>query len=347
MIANFKIKSLLDEPTISTMINDYTAGKKEIKVTIGVLSAGETTYKVFGMNSDELNSVEYDYEIGSISKTFTTSILCKAITENRIKLDDPISTYLPLPSGNFYPTILSLATHTSGYGEYPFDVSTLSEKELETISQNLYEKRVNIYQGINRTDILNNIKGHIIKDETYSWEYSNFSIAVLGTVLGEVYDSPFSTLATEFIKNDLGLTKTRLGNGTGNLNNYWSWNEDDAYIATGGIISTVTDLLKYGQLHLKNSPEYLSLSHETYINFENEGLSMGLGWIIAPDTGYLWHNGGTSSYTSFIGIDKEHQNVVIVLSNYPEGTDSKDQGALDVLGFTLLYALQRGESGCW
>ena len=70
---------------------------------------------------------------------------------------------------------------------------------------------------------------------------------------------------------------------------------------------------------------------------------MGLGWIIDPETGYLWHNGGTSSYTCFLGIDKEHGTVVVILSNYPEIDDSKDDGALDILGYTLLDRLGKGE----
>lgn len=70
---------------------------------------------------------------------------------------------------------------------------------------------------------------------------------------------------------------------------------------------------------------------------------MGLGWIIGPETNYLWHNGGTSSYQSFLGIDKENKTVVVVLSNYPEKDESKDQGTLDIIGFLLLNSLSSSD----
>lgn len=333
-----------DVASISSMIETYTKNKSDVKLTIGVLKSGKINYKVWGADSKELEPVQYEYEIGSVSKTFTTSMLCKAMNDGLINLDDSISKYLPLDSGTFYPTIKSLATHTSGYGEYPFDDSTLSKKELEMIDKNFYEKRLNIYQGINQAEILDKIKAHRLKDKPYNWEYSNFGIAVLGTVLSHVYDTSFKVLAENFIKDDLGLVETRLGNGTGNLNNYWTWNEDDTYFAAGGIVSTVTDLLKYAQMHLKDSPDYLALSHKTYQTFEKDGFSMGLGWIIDPETGYLWHNGGTSSYKSFLGIDKEHQTAVVILSNYPTKDDEEEEDALDILGYMLLDRLGNEDS---
>ena len=96
-------------------------------------------------------------------------------------------------------------------------------------------------------------------------------------------------------------------------------------------------------MHLTDSPEYLALSHKAHKTFDEEGLNMGLGWIIDPTTGFLWHNGGTSSYTSFIGIDKTCETVVVILSNYPEKDGSEDDGALDTLGFELLDRLSSSE----
>ncbi|MGE4213190.1 MAG: serine hydrolase domain-containing protein [Anaerotignaceae bacterium] len=325
--------------SISSMIETYTTDKRDVKLTIGVLKADEINYKLYGYNGKELTPVEYEYEIGSISKTFTASMLSKAIADGHINLNDSISKYLSLESNTFYPDILSLATHTSGYGEYPFDSSTLSDEELNMVNENFYEKKQNIYQGINAADILEDIQLHVLKEESYGWEYSNFGYAVLGTVLGDVYSTTFKSLSENYIKNDLGLMKTRLGNGTGDMNSYWAWNDDDTYFAAAGIVSTVTDLLKYGEMHLNDSPNYLALSHEVYETFEDDGISMGLGWIIDPESGYIWHNGGTSSYTSFLGIDKEHKTVVVILSNYPEKDDTKDDGAVDILGYTLLNSL--------
>lgn len=331
------------ETSPMSMIEAYTAGKPDVRLTIGMAKSGKTGFYVFGADSERLQPAEYDYEIGSISKTFTASMLSKAISEGRIHLEDPISKYLPLESGVLYPTVRSLATHTSGYGEYPFDSSSLSKKELKAIENDFYEKKLNIYRGINRTVLLEKIKNRKLKNKAYGWEYSNFGMAVLGEVLGEVYGVSFKQLAERFIA-ELGLTATRLGDGTGDLNHYWKWNEDDAYFAAGGIVSTVRDLLKYGQMHLDDSPAYLALSHQPYQTFRNDGFSMGLGWILDLEQGYIWHNGGTSSSSSFLGIDQAHHSVVVILSNDSTQDADKNEDMLDTLGFTLLDRL-RAEDG--
>lgn len=332
-----------NETSVTSMIHEYTKDKSDLQLTIGVLKAGKKNFKVFAVDAKELVPVEYEYEIGSISKTITTSILCKAVADGLIDLDSPVSNYIPLDMDTFYPTVLSLAIHTSGYGEYPFSTNELSQEELEKIDYEFYENKTNIYQGINRLDILEMLKTHVIQDKSYDWEYSNFGIAVLGTILGDVYDTSYKELAEDFINHDLGLNQTRLGNGTGNLTDYWTWNDDDTYLAAGGFVSTVTDLLKFGQMHLKESPDYLAYSLKPYQTFKEDGFSMGLGWIIDPETNYIWHNGGTSSYQSFLGIDKEHKTVVVVLSNYPTIEGDKED-VLDLLGYSLLDSLSDSDT---
>ncbi len=344
LIKNYFADDWRNGVSIPSMIENYTEDKREIKLTIGILQDDQLNFKVFGTKSEVLEPVEYEYEIGSVSKTFTASMLCKAINDGQIDLDAPVSRYLSLDSNTFYPTVLSLATHTSGYGEYPFDSSTLSKEELERVDKNFYEKKRNIYQGIHHSDVLKEIEGYRLKNKAYDWEYSNFGIAVLGTVLEDVTGISFRQLVDGFVSKDLGLTHTRIGNGQGNLSYYWNWDDEDAYIAAAGVVSTVTDMLKYGQMHLNDTPDYLVLSHKTRQVFEEEGISMGLGWIIDPEKGYLWHNGGTSSCTSFLGIDKENGTAVVILSNYPERDDTRDDGVLDLLGYTLLDSLGKGES---
>ena len=63
----------------------------------------------------------YDYEIGSISKTFVGLMLSKAIEDNKINLNSSISEYLALDKDRYYPTIERLITHTSGYKSHYFN----------------------------------------------------------------------------------------------------------------------------------------------------------------------------------------------------------------------------------
>ena len=328
-------KQSKDSPAIR-VIKEYTKGKSNVKLTIGLLKRGEINYMVYGEGGKVLEPVEYDYEIGSISRVFTSSILCKAISEGKINLEDSIAKFLPLDEGSHYPNILSLATHTSGYGGYPLNAPTLTEEQVKELDTRFYEKRQNIYRGIDQKEMMKRIKEHVIKEKNYGWESSDFGVSVLGMVLGKVYDSSFRQLAKDFIRHDLGLTHTRMGDGSGNLSNYWVWNHSDAYMASEGMVSTVTDLLKYSRMQLGNTPKYLSLSHKTYMTFQDKGLAMGLGWMINPKTGYLWHNGRTSSYTSFLGINSQNKSAVVILSNYPSKEGEEEGKILDKLGNMLL-----------
>jgi len=103
------------------MIAYKTKNNEDAVITIGIIKDGKSNYVVYGEDGSILKSREHIYEIGSITKTFTTSILCKAISEDKIDFDDTIDEYIKLPQKDYYPTIKSLVTHTSGYRNYYFE----------------------------------------------------------------------------------------------------------------------------------------------------------------------------------------------------------------------------------
>ena len=51
---------------------EYCRSNKSTKISVAVIGNGEITYRIYGKNGEETNI--YDYEIGSISKTFDGSI---------------------------------------------------------------------------------------------------------------------------------------------------------------------------------------------------------------------------------------------------------------------------------
>ena len=94
----------------SSEMIDYTLkNNKNAIISIAVYDENGITYNVYGA---EYN-LNFDYEIGSITKTFTAMLISKAIDEGRINLDDNISNYLELEN-RYYPTIEEIITHTSG-----------------------------------------------------------------------------------------------------------------------------------------------------------------------------------------------------------------------------------------
>ena len=106
---------------------EYTTGDKpDAVITVGIIKDGQVSYKVYGENGQELPPELHTYEIGSLTKTFTAALICKAEREGNLELPATIDRYLQLPEGNAYPTVEELLTHTSGYKGYYFEKPMIS-----------------------------------------------------------------------------------------------------------------------------------------------------------------------------------------------------------------------------
>jgi len=97
------------------LIGKMIKGRKFIKLNVGLIIGDQIILKTFNENGE----IDYEnniYEIGSITKTFTASLLSKYIHENKMKLDDSLQKYISeLDLDRHYPSLRHLATHTAGY----------------------------------------------------------------------------------------------------------------------------------------------------------------------------------------------------------------------------------------
>jgi CubicO group peptidase (beta-lactamase class C family) len=295
---------------------DYTLNDNEDGViSIGIIKNGKKSITVYGENSVLLNNTNHIYEIGSLTKTFTTSLLSKAISEGKLSLDDSIDKFLTLDEKEYYPTIRRLVTHTSGYDSYYFEKPMIMN----------FLNHQNDYYGITKDMIIKRINKINLIDIDYDFKYSNFGLSVIGLVLESVYNQDYVDLMNEYISNDLKLSNTKIADNSGNLNNYWKWNHDDAYLAAGGLISNITDMLNYLEFHMSEENEYIKSSHQPltdiYVNnesYQKMGIlfhKIAMGWIIDAKHDIIWHNGGTGHYNCYLALNLDKQVGVIILSN--------------------------------
>jgi CubicO group peptidase (beta-lactamase class C family) len=205
----YKINEL-SSMTYKEMLDYTTKDNKNAVITVGIIQNDKMTYDVYGEDGIKLAPEEHTYEIGSITKTFTTSLLCKAISEDKISLDNSIDEYLNLPKKDNYPTILRLVTHTSGYKGHYFEKPMIS---------NFLHKQ-NDFNGISEEILLERLGKINLNDSDYSFKYSNFGMATLGVVLEQIYDKDYTQLMNEYISDDLGLKNTKISDGSGDLKNY-------------------------------------------------------------------------------------------------------------------------------
>lgn len=288
-----------------------TADSDRAVITVGVIKDGKAEWTVYGKDGAELPQTLHTYEIGSLTKTVTASMIMKLVDEGKMSLDAPISDYLELPERAHYPTIRQLLTHTSGYSSYYFEGAMIG---------NFFGGK-NSFYTIGDSAIYNTLKNTEIADKKHKFDYSNFGYAALGLILEKVTETEYTTLCNDYLQGELLLTNSRISDGNGDLGKLWDWQPGDTYMAAGAILSDIEDMLKYAQAQLDGFSE----NHESFAvidtvneNYRTMGINMdeiGAAWLIDRENGFVWHNGGTGDYNSYLGFCEETKTAVVVLSN--------------------------------
>ncbi|MCY4104845.1 MAG: serine hydrolase [bacterium] len=164
-----------------------------------------------------------------------------------------------------------------------------------------------------------------------SVEYSNLGYGLLGHALALREGVDYETLIAGRILEPLGMAGTaveltqplreRLAPGHDEeLRPVPSW-DIPALAGAGALRSTVNDLLIFleANLGLRQTPlrEAMARTHVPQVADPGLGMDIGLGWVVADDgeRRFVWHNGATGGYSSFIGFDPETREGVVVLSN--------------------------------
>ena len=294
----------------SNQMIDYTLNNNENAIiSVAIYNENGITYNVYGADYN----LNYDYEIGSITKTFTAMLVSKAIEEERINLDDSISNYLELEN-RYYPTIKRIITHTSGLKPYYLSLQKIKN----------YFAGGNDFYNISKEQLLKELNKTRLEERDYNFNYSNFGVSALGLVLEKVYDKNYNELLEEYLQQ-LDMNNTTIATGTGNLSGYWKWNENDGYNPSGAIISNIEDMSKYLETLITSDENYVINVAEplTDINVENEIYNMldvnidsvGMTWMIDNKNNIIWHNGSTTNFNSYIGFNRKKKIGVVVLSN--------------------------------
>lgn len=337
LIDTYRINQI-PQMSFDDILSCVTKNNKQAVITVGIIKDGKENFVVYGENKAELPHVEHVYEIGSITKTFTANLVLRAVSDGKLNIEDQIDKYLDLPHKDYYPTIKRLITHTSGYDGYYFEMRMLS---------NLLQNK-NVFCGISKEQLIEKIGKIDLKNQDYDFNYSNFGIAVIGAVLSEIYKEDYTTTMNSYIKNDLNLNNTHISESSGDLDNYWDWTKNDAYMPAGALTSTIGDMLRYAQMQLDGKPKYslsphygLAEIHATTERSKKMNIhmdSVGATWIIDRENNIIWHNGGTGNYSCYLGFDPDKKIAVIVLTNLP--SDERIPLFATVLGVKLLTKLQ-------
>lgn len=265
--------------------------------SVAVSKNGEIIYSKTVGFSDVENSIKADknskYRIGSISKTFTSVLVMKAIEESKLTLTQTIDKYFPSIKNAEKITIKQLLTHRSGIYNFTNNIDYLSWNTQPKTEKEMVELIAKF-----GSDFEPNSKA----------EYSNSNYVLLSYILEKTFKKSFSELLQEYIIFPIGLENTYFGNNIDtNQNECKSYNflgdwvvstETDMSIpmGAGGIISTPEDLVKFSNALFQGK----LLSTESLEMMTNiiDGFGMGLFQIPFYDKMAYGHTGGIDAFNS-------------------------------------------------
>ena len=267
------------------------------------------------------------YEIGSISKVFTTIILAEEVLAGRMALEDPAQNYLPstvtMPSRNGQLiTLKDLATHSSALPYMPNNINP--EDPLNPFADYTVEQ---LYSMLNSYTLP--------RDIGQQYEYSNLAMGLLGHILELHTGQAYEELVLERIAKPLGMTDTRVVL-TDNMKAHLALGHNEQMQVTsnwdiptlagaGALRSTTNDMVKFIKANMNPDDSALgkamALSHKMAYSNPAQNFEMGLAWHYANNKTIVWHNGGTGGYRAFTGFNPEAQTAVVLLTNSVQGLD--------------------------
>ncbi|WP_186754243.1 serine hydrolase domain-containing protein [Echinicola salinicaeni] len=292
----------------------------QAQLSIAIIKDGEVNFYGVKKEDDSLTPIDNAqkvFEIGSITKVFTATLLAKQVLENKVKLDDDINDYLDYSlKDNTKITFEQLATHTSGLPRVPISLSSPT-LNLENPYKDYDKNKLKIY--LTEKLILDAAQGE-------KSSYSNLGFGLLGYLEGLIENSSYEDLLQNRI-----FSKYHMDNSTTdrnavqhilvkglNDNGQEVPNWDMAvHMGAGGILSTVEDLSKFALAQFDNNNKELNLTRQAHFKIE-DNYSIGLAWgliKVASGEEWIWHNGGTGGYTSSMIINTNTKNGIIILSN--------------------------------
>lgn len=265
------------------------------------------------------------FQIGSVTKQFTATIILKLQEEGRLSVHDPLSKFIPDYSGGDEITIYHLLTHSSGIPDYvkklsPFMFLVKKSASRQRILKTFKDKPLDCVPGT-------------------AFHYSSSNYYLLGMIIEKVTGKPYEHVVRETIFTPLQMIHS--GFDFRNLSSpfkatgysvFYNGRQTEArdmdstiLYAAGGMYSTVGDLYKW--IKAVSGTRLLTPASWQQAFTPYKG-NYGLGWAIDTLYGrkYIAHTGGTAGFSSLVLYYPDEDISIILLRNttgslWNEGVD--------------------------
>lgn len=321
-----------DDRIRDILIQRVDVERRNAGIVVGIVSSGGRRIIVRGStgrpDGAELSGGTV-FEIGSVTKVFTSLLLADMVQRGEVRLEDSVSSHLPVKVGSGSTrtiTLVDLATHTAGFPLWPSGIPATRDGALSMATysvERLYEYLASF---------------EVPADVGAKWAYSNVDAGVLGLALAHRSGMTYGALVESRITGPLRMKSTGLPAvqgqaGAGRDADRMSrmavghdaaskpaphWNVP-ALAGAGSLVSNVDDMLTF--LASFGEPSISSAALPTMLATRRTGpgIPQALGWWIVAtgpsDQGILVHDGGTLGFSSSVAYDLETRTGVVVLSN--------------------------------
>ncbi len=308
---------------VAAQIQPYVDAEVVNGLVVGLYDSGKLEIYGFGAgpNGQHPDGTTL-YEIGSITKVYTSLLLADAVQRREVQLDTSVAELLPpgitVPTKDKVAiTLKHLALHSSGLPRLPPSL--------------VQDQRKDPYGGYNEEALYRDLVATQLEAPPGTRiVYSNYGAGLLGHVLGRKLGAGYGAVLRERILSPLGLSDTFLGFPAGtDARRAPGTDEDlqpeppwtfDALAGAGALVSDARDQLHMldaeldayaGSKGVLRAP--MRLTQEDQLE-TGGGPNTGLGWQVDSE-GRYWHNGGTGGYHCFIGFDVKTRRGVVILAS--------------------------------
>lgn len=277
-----------------------------------------------------------EFEIGSISKTFTAALFADAIERGEVREDTTLGEVFPdaqLRGPIAGVTLADLSSHRSGLPRLSPRPGPLRAIGSQLTRSDPYDQSAE--------ELLSDLPGIRLKDPG-TVQYSNFGVALLGMALEEVTGTGYAELLRLRLFEPLGMADSyapitpdglRPGAPSGNsaaLLDADPWTLG-ASAPAGGVRSTPRDLATFVRAVMEGSAPGADAARPRFPDDEGEGrrTEIGFGWftVTEDERPLTYHNGSTGGFSSIVGFRPGEGRALLVLSDVALSVD----GALGLL----------------
>ncbi len=346
---------------IDPLVDAYQSATSTPGVAVALHYQGNDYLLPYGLadvtNGSDVTS-DTIFEIGSMTKVFSATLLASQVGQGTISLDDP--PYLRLPArvgeqgGNIKDvTYVQLATHTSTLHDTPEILKDHPSAQLfdgEAASKKLIDWWI----------------AHKANDGG-CWQYSNTAFVTLGFAVVGPVDAPgyqpYSELLDENITAMLGMSNTVLHASGPNVAQGYLLTSNGVVPAKGvasDLKSSARDILTFLRANLGLWPggvptglaDAIAMTQQIYVDSpvacgaggKQESFSMGLAWQVnqpGTDAAQYGKDGATGlgGFTSYMAFLPGEGTAIAVLTNLDGGGKLKPKQSPAKLANQILAAL--------